>query len=240
MIRVDKEGPRWTVTLNRPGKANALTLSMLKELSQTFADARRDAGLRVLVVTGAGERAFCAGADLAQAAGDDGLTISPIWEQVSNRLARLPVLTIAALNGTVAGGGFGVTLACDLRVAVPGAGFFYPVLANGFLPQPSDVRRMSELIGPARARMILMAGQKLKSDEALACGLIDRIAPRGQMAQTLTDLSAAALTANRAVLVAIKRMNSARLSPTQLQDCYRAVYDDDAEALQRLVQVDAR
>ena len=178
MIGLLDEGARWTITLNRPDKANALTVAMLKELDQIFADAQNNRDLRTLVVTGAGARVFSAGADLGQAKGAQGMTTNPIWESVSNRLAMLPVLTIAALNGTLAGGAFGMALACDLRIAVPTAKFFYPVLKNGFLPQPSDFGRMRDLIGPARTRLTLLAGQKADAPEALAWGLIDRILER--------------------------------------------------------------
>jgi enoyl-CoA hydratase/carnithine racemase len=233
MIDLTKDQGRWTVTLNRPDKANALTVDMLERLDAIFAAAQAEHDLRVLVVTGAGDRVFCAGADLGQAK-DAGITTNPIWESVSNRLAALPCLTIAALNGTLAGGGFGVGLACDLRLAVPGAKFFYPVLKNGFLPQPSDVKRLNALIGPARTRLILLAGQKLDTAEALSIGLIDRIVDAADMPQMINQLSAAALTAREPVLAAIKKLGQSHLSDDLRQDCYRAVYQDDSDALLRI------
>ena len=75
-----------------------------------------------------------------------------MWERLSGAIAAFPGLTIAALNGTLAGGATGMALACDLRLAVPGARFFYPVMRLGFLPQPSDPARLAALVGPARAR----------------------------------------------------------------------------------------
>jgi enoyl-CoA hydratase len=216
MIDLAKDGARWTVTLNRPDKANALSLEMLERLDQVFAEAAKARDLRVLIVTGAGERVFCAGADLGQAKDATGITTNPIWESVSGRLANLPCLTIVALNGTLAGGGFGVALACDLRIAVPTAKFFYPVLANGFLPQPSDVSRMIALIGPARTKLILLGGQKLTAAEALIVGLIDRIAPSDKTETMIGQLASSALTANPAILAQIKQMILARtaIAPT--------------------------
>ena len=233
MIRLDRDGGRWTVTLDRPDRANALTAAMLAELARIFALAREDEGLRVLVVTGAGERVFSAGADLDEARQGD-LTTSPLREEVSNSLASLPVLTIAALNGTLAGGAFGMALACDLRIAVPEARFFYPVLKNGFLPQPSDVRRLNRLIGPGRARLILMAGQKLTADEALAFGLIERIVPRDEMAGLLDTLSADALAGRPQVLAAIKALGRPHVDAATRADCLRAAYHDDGAAFARL------
>jgi enoyl-CoA hydratase/carnithine racemase len=206
MIDLTKDGARWTVTLNRPDKANALSLAMLERLHAVFTEAAQDHTLRVLVVTGAGDRVFCAGADLSEAKSATDITTDPIWDRVSGQLANLPCLTIAALNGTVAGGGFGVALACDLRIAVPTAKFFYPVLKNGFLPQPSDVKRMIALIGPARAKLILLAGQKLDAEAAMACGLIDRTVAPAALLETIEHLSADALADNKGILTAIKDM----------------------------------
>lgn len=234
MIDLAKSGARWTVTLNRPDKANALSLAMLEQLDKVFSEAAKDNELRVLVITGGGDRVFCAGADLGQAKDATGITTNPIWESVSGRLAKLPCLTIAALNGTLAGGGFGVALACDLRIAVPTAKFFYPVLKNGFLPQPSDVKRMIALIGPSRTKLILLAGQKLLADEALTIGLIDRVAAPENMAANLTELSEASMTANAPVLAAIKGMTKHDLKDSDLKDCYSAVYQEDAQALARI------
>ncbi len=234
MIDLVKDGGRWTVTLNRPDKANALGVGMLERLDAIFAEAQADRSLRVLIVTGAGERVFCAGADLGEARDASSITTNPIWEGVSHRLSNLPCLTIAALNGTLAGGGFGVALACDLRLAVPHAKFFYPVLKNGFLPQPSDVKRMTALIGPARTRLILLAGQKLSADEALAIGLIDRIVSADGMDDLIAELSAASLSAKEEVLAAIKMLSQPDLTESGLRDCFSAVYQQDQAALARI------
>ncbi|MFP7570940.1 enoyl-CoA hydratase/isomerase family protein [Marivita sp. S2033] len=169
MIDIANDGPVCTLTINRPDKANSLTGDMLEALCAGVEDAR---AARAVVVTGAGG-VFSAGADLDAAKA--GLATSPLWERLSGALARHPGLTIAALNGTVAGGALGMVLACDLRIAVPGTRVFYPVMKLGVLPQPSDPPRLAALIGPSRAKMILMAGEKITSDEALAWGLIDRI-----------------------------------------------------------------
>ena len=169
MIALDKDGGLWTVTINRPDKANSLTAAMLEELCD-IAEAATAA--RVLILTGTG-KVFSAGADLEAARA--GLATSPLWERLSSAIAALPGLSIAALNGTLAGGSMGMALACDIRIAVPEAKFFYPVMKLGFLPQPSDPGRMVALMGPARTKLMLMGGQKITADEALSYGLIDRI-----------------------------------------------------------------
>jgi enoyl-CoA hydratase len=169
VIRLEEHGGLRIVTIDRPDKANSLTKSMLEEL----ASAAEGAGeANALILTGAG-KVFSAGADLDEARA--GLATDDVWERLSATLAGLPCLTIAALNGTLAGGAFGMALACDLRVAAPAAKFFYPVMKLGFLPQPSDPGRLAALVGPARAKLILMGGARLSADEAHAIGLVDMV-----------------------------------------------------------------
>ena len=188
--------------LSRPEKANSLTARMLEELTEAL-EKIAESNVRSMILTGEG-KVFSAGADLDEARA--GLARSPLWEQLSSRMATMPCLTIAALNGTVAGGAMGMVLACDLRIAVAEAKFFYPVMRLGFLPQPSDPPRLSALVGPSRARMILMAGQKIPAEEALAWGLIDRISPAETLMQDAQALTADVREASREHVAAIKRM----------------------------------
>ncbi|MEM7318524.1 MAG: enoyl-CoA hydratase/isomerase family protein [Pseudomonadota bacterium] len=190
MIDLVKEGGLWIVTINRPDKANSLTESMLTRLVE-IADSAASA--RALILTGSGS-VFSAGADLDEARA--GLATSPVWERLSGAIEALPGLTIAALNGTLAGGANGMALACDLRIAVASAKFFYPVMKLGFLPQPSDPRRMKALIGPARTKLILMAGEKLSAQQAYEFGLIDRIVAEHELLETARALSADSLSAD--------------------------------------------
>ncbi|MEJ6399181.1 enoyl-CoA hydratase/isomerase family protein [Yoonia sp. 208BN28-4] len=200
MIDLTKDGDLWTVTLNRPDKANALTEAMLEKLVDIAQDA---SAARCLVLTGAG-RVFSAGADLDAARA--GLATSDLWERLSSAIADLPCLTISALNGSLAGGAFGMALACDLRICARHARFFYPVMKLGFLPQPSDPQRLRDLIGPARTKMILMGGEKIDADTALAWGLVDRVVPQDQLRGTVDELSADTLSASPTHATAIKAM----------------------------------
>lgn len=199
MIEVKQDGAMLTVTLNRPDKANALTPEMLSDLVEIY----RNADAKVIILTGAGG-VFSAGADLDAARA--GLATSPLWEQLSGAISAHAGLTIAALNGTLAGGAFGMALACDLRIAVPNAKFFYPVMKLGFLPQPSDPARLCDLIGPARAKMILMAGQKVLADEALQWGLIDRIVAADMLLEAATALGQDVMAAAQVHAAGIKGM----------------------------------
>jgi len=204
VIDLTKDGGLWTVTLNRPDKANSLTAEMLERLAEIVEAGTGDDSLRALVLTGAGDRVFSAGADLDAAKA--GLAVSPLWERVSGAIADLPCVTIAALNGTLAGGAFGMALACDIRIAVPGAKFFYPVARLGYLPQPSDPGRLVSLLGPARAKMILLASQKIAADEALAWGLVERVVAAEDLIGVARELAQASLDGKPEVLRQIKAM----------------------------------
>ncbi|SEQ00241.1 enoyl-CoA hydratase/isomerase family protein [Thalassovita taeanensis] len=200
MIELEKDGGLWTVTINRPEKANSLTGAMLEQLAE-IAESAGEA--RALILTGRG-KVFSAGADLEAAKA--GLATSPLWERLSGAIAALPGLTIAALNGTLAGGANGMALACDIRLAVPGAKFFYPVMKLGYLPQPSDPARMTALIGPSRTKLILMGGQKVGTDEAVAFGLVDRVVASDDLMAEARAIAADTLAAKPAIAAGIKAM----------------------------------
>lgn len=186
--------------LDRPEKANAITLQMLAQLDLAVAQAEA-AGAQVLIFTGSG-RVFSAGADLEGMKA--GLGQALLWESLSTRIAAYPGLTLAALNGTLAGGAFGMALACDLRVAVPGAEFFYPVMKRGYLPQPSDPKRLATLVGPSRAKQIILAGRRIGAEEARAWGLVDLLAE--DVVDVALTLAAEALAADAAHVRRIKAM----------------------------------
>lgn len=200
MIELSKDNGIWTVTLNRPDKANSLTEAMLVELCEIMESAGE---ARAVILTGRG-KIFSAGADLEAAKA--GLAVSDLWERLSGAIVALPGLTIAALNGTLAGGAMGMALACDIRIAVPGAKFFYPVMKLGFLPQPSDPARMAALIGPSRTKLILMGGQKLLTDEALAFGLIDRVVEQDALMEAAQSLCVDTIAASADIAHGIKAM----------------------------------
>ena len=200
MIELAKSNGIWTITINRPEKANSLTLEMLNELALIVESA---GGAKAVIITGAG-KVFSAGADLDQARA--GLAVSDIWERLSGAIENLPCLTIAALNGTLAGGATGMALACDIRIAVPTAKFFYPVMKLGFLPQPSDPKRMTALIGPARTKFILMGGRKITASEALDFGLVEWLVEPEELMDYANDLCQDVMKASPEIAQGIKAM----------------------------------
>ncbi len=202
MIKAEQNGACSILRLARPEKANALTGAMLRDL-RTAVDTAASEGAKAMILTGEG-RVFSAGADLEEMA--TGLGTSAVWESLTRSIAAFPGLTVAALNGTLAGGATGLALACDVRIAVPGAQFFYPVMRLGYLPQPSDPARLTALVGPGRARMMLLAGQRIGTDEALAWGLIDRIVPAEGLLDSAMALAADAMAADQDHVAGLARM----------------------------------
>ena len=199
MIEAHTQDGCLRLTINRADKANALTEDMLSELAEHIETSLA----QVLILTGAGN-VFSAGGDLNDVQGGN-LANSPEWERLSGAVARFKGLSVAALNGTAAGGALGMVLACDLRVAVPNANFFYPVIKIGVLPPPSDPVRMAALAGPSLTKRILMTGAKITATEALANGLVDVISEDDLMAD-VAAIVAPAIAAPMDQLAAIKSL----------------------------------
>lgn len=210
LILSQRDGACLTVTINRPAKANSLTAEMLRGLRDVFRSAAQDDTLRSVVITGAGERVFCAGADLTTLY-DDTEGPDP-WDEMARALHALPILTIAAINGPCMGGGLTLALGCDIRVCVPDARFAYPVLKNNVLPGQYDVDRLQALIGAGRSAAILLGGDTIGAAEATDWGLVDRMVDHDTLTQACRDLCATADTADRGHLMTLKTMLARRSS----------------------------
>lgn len=202
MISSQIQDDRLIITLNRPDKANALTSGMLRELVEIVRDGAKDPQVSALILTGAG-KVFSAGADLEEIRTTD-LAISPVWEELSGAIAGTPVPAIAALNGSLAGGAMGMALACDMRIAVPSAKFFYPVMKLGVLPQPSDPGRLAALVGPARAKLMLLGAERWDAETAFGFGLVEAI--DDDPLQAAMILSEAACKGERHHAIAVKAL----------------------------------
>lgn len=183
-VRVeDREGIR-VLTVSRPEKLNALNAAVLEDLSAAVAAAEASPGLRCLIITGAGEKAFIAGADIGELA-----ELSPLegreharkGQALFDRIAALPMPTIAALNGFAYGGGLELAMACTLRVASENARMGLPETSLGILPGYGGTQRLARLVGPARAlELVLTAEKGLTAAEAERIGLVNRMFPAGE------------------------------------------------------------
>lgn len=206
VVTVERTGPLLRITLDRADKANAMNRAMAQRLLDLCESGRGDPHLRAVVIMGAGERTFCAGADLSEIARGGSGHDNSVWGEVPNALAELDVLTVAAINGACVGGGLTLALACDIRISVPEAHFGYPVLRNKLVPFKTDCDRLRALVGPARSSVLLLAGEKVAAKEAKEWGLVDHIVTRDRLAEVCQDLCAAACAAEREQVAAIKRL----------------------------------
>ena len=168
-----------TITLNRPDKLNAINNPMLTELEALIADLEQNQSVRVVILTGAGERAFCAGADIKAWS-----TLEPLdmWRQwiraghrVFNRLARLRQPVIAALNGYTFGGGLELALAADLRLAAERASLALPEATVGTIPAWTGSQRLPRIIGPARAKQMIFTAARIDPVTAERWGLVNEV-----------------------------------------------------------------
>jgi enoyl-CoA hydratase len=234
-LRLDRSGGLARIIIDRPEKSNAMSRALLTELDQRLDEVAADETARVLILTGAGDRAFCAGADLAELRAETAdlaaaRTFDALWDRVTDKIAQLPLLTLALLNGACAGGGLALALALDLRIAVEGAQIFYPALKNKVLPSPRDLTRLHALIGPSRTKMLLMGGHRLDATEALRWGLVDEVVAVGALKEAAERVSAGALAAEPHEVVAMKRICDRFTDAETVEDCYRAIFAGDVAA----------
>jgi enoyl-CoA hydratase len=192
-VRIETEEGVRTVTVDRPEKLNALNSEVIDALDEAFAVAAEDSSLRCLVVTGAGEKAFIAGADIGELA-----KLTPVQgrehalrgQAVLDRLAGLPVPTIAAINGYAYGGGLELAMACCLRVASENAKMGLPETSLGILPGYGGTQRLARLVGVARAMELVLTAEKgVTASEAHRIGLVNRVVPAGRALEGAKELA---------------------------------------------------
>ncbi len=178
-ILVERDGAVATVTLNRPNVLNALNLRMLDELAATFAELNSDAALRAVILTGAGAKAFAAGADIGELNALPGAHAGEAQarkgQSLTRAIERMRVPVIAAVNGFALGGGCELAMACDVRVASENARFGQPEVNLGILPGYGGTQRMTRLIGEGMAMYLCLTGEMIDAAEALRTGLVQKV-----------------------------------------------------------------
>jgi enoyl-CoA hydratase len=181
-----------TLTLNRPEQRNSLSAELMDGLMAALQRCRDDPGVRVLVLTGAGQKAFCAGGDLTSMAGDGfygGHEARRKYLVLLEALHEAGKPVIAAVNGTALGGGFGLALACDLAVAADTATFGTPEVKVGLFPMMVTALLVRH-VGRKRAMELALTGEKLDAGQALALGLVNRVVPAGELLAVSRELAA--------------------------------------------------
>lgn len=182
-----------TLTVNRPKALNALNRAVLEGIAQVLRDIRHNPAVRVLIVTGAGDRAFVAGADIAAMAEmgvSEGLEFTRLGHRVMNTIEDLPIPVIAAVNGFALGGGLELALACDLIVASDKARFGQPEINLGIIPGFGGTQRLPHRIGHARARELIMTGEMFDAKTGLEWGLVNKVTAPEQLMDEAQKLAA--------------------------------------------------
>ncbi len=207
-VLVGRQGSIATLTLNRPEKLNAIDPPMLRHLEAALAELERDREVRVVLLTGAGERAFCVGADVNAWAALDPLGMWRNWipegHRVFDRFARLRQPVIAVLNGLAFGGGLELALAADLRLAVEGAELTMPEVKLGTVPGWGGTSRLPALIGASRAKQLILTGARVDAATAERWGLVNEVHPRDALSPRARAL-AEQIAANAPVAVQLAK-----------------------------------
>jgi enoyl-CoA hydratase len=196
LLITDADGVR-RITVNRPDKLNALNIDTIGELDLAVAEIERDGTIEAVVITGAGDKAFVAGADISELA-----TLGPVeakafarrGQAVFDRLERLDRPVVAAVNGYALGGGCELAMACHLRVASSTAVFGQPEVKLGLIPGYGGTQRLPRLIGRGRALELLLTGRNVAAEEALSIGLVNSVCEPGDLDPAVDTLLASIRT----------------------------------------------
>jgi enoyl-CoA hydratase/carnithine racemase len=211
-VRLERRGPAAVVTIDRPDQRNALSRQTVLDLGRIGKELAGDDSVRLAVLTGAGDKAFCAGADLKERAtmSDDAVReMLALYESELTWLEQSPFPAVAALNGAALGGGLELALTCELRVAAPSAVFGLPETSLGIIPAAGGTQRLPRIVGHSRALELVLLGSRIDAEQALAIGLVHRVAAAGipvveDALAWLSPIVDGAPIAQRAALVALR------------------------------------
>jgi enoyl-CoA hydratase len=206
-LLIERDGRVLNITINRPGVLNALSIASLRELDRAMSDAAADASLGAIVLTGAGDRAFAAGADLRELSAyspADARQHARDVQTMFTRIERLGTPVIAAVNGFALGGGCELALSCAIRLASASARFGQPEINLGIIPGYGGTLRLQQLVGRGAALEMLLSGESIDAARAFQLGLVSRVVPAESLlaeARALAAMIAAKPTAARRCLV---------------------------------------
>lgn len=181
-----------TITINRPDKLNALNQATLKELEDIVEQAQNDDATKVIIITGSGDKAFVAGADISELATTDAMTgmkFARYGQQVFNRIENCGKPVIAAVNGFALGGGCELAMACHLRIASDNAKFGQPEIKLGVIPGFGGTQRLTRLVGKGKSMEMNLLGDMVSADKAEQIGLANWVVPQGELLPTVNKVA---------------------------------------------------
>lgn len=182
------------ITINRPEAANALSRKLLEELNICFNQLKNDSGVRVIIITGAGDKAFCAGADLKERKGMNDYEVKQNVRLISSTVSELeaiPQPVIAALNGVAFGGGLELALACDIRIGALEAQVGLTETSLAIIPGAGGTQRLPRLIGRGKAKELIYTARRLSAKEAESIGILEYVVPQTQLLEKALELACA-------------------------------------------------
>lgn len=192
-ILLEKDGAVAVVTINRPKALNALNAATLEELDRAFAELAEDKAVSAVIITGAGDKAFVAGADISfmkDLSPLEARNFALLGQAVFNRIENLPQPVIAAVNGFALGGGCELACACDIRLASENAKFGQPEVNLGVPPGFAGTQRLPRLVGKGLAKELLFAGDMIGAQEAYRIGLVNKVFPAGELMEAARAMAA--------------------------------------------------
>ena len=245
-VLVVRKGDVAIVTLNRPERRNALDLEMVQALHRVFDELGADDALGVVIVTGAGDKAFVSGADIAQLKERKTRdALRGINSTLFKKIEECPLPTIAAVNGVALGGGCELAMACDLRVAGASAKFGQPEVSLGIIPAAGALYRLPRLVGLGRAKELVFTAKILSAADAAQIGLVNRVVPDGEVLAAAEALAAEILQNGRLAVRLAKAAMQAVARPfgdptATVENLAQAILFESDEKHQRMGEFLAR
>lgn len=192
-LTVERKGAVGIITVNRPKSLNALSRATVAELAAAIEELNADDAIRAIVLTGAGEKAFVAGADISEfnalRSAEEAAEYARAGQAVLNRIERLPKPVIAAINGYALGGGCELAMACDIRIAADIARLGQPEINLGIIPGYGGTQRLTRLVGKGMAKLLVLGGDPITAQEAQHIGLVDMVVPAAELMPKAMELA---------------------------------------------------
>ena len=226
-VLLEKKGHIAVATINRPKALNALNSQVLEDIDQLVEQVKADDEIRALVITGSGEKAFVAGADIGEMSTltkAEGEAFGKKGNDVFRKLETLPVPTIAAVNGFALGGGCEMSMSCDIRLCAETAVFGQPEAGLGITPGFGGTQRLARLVGMGMAKQLVYSALNIKADEAYRIGLVNAVYPQAELMENVLKLAG----------------KIAKNAPIAVRNCKKAMNDGISLPIEKAVEVEEK